>query len=147
MANDIAIGDQYLWVSNKRLISLVSFALEVGCDAATTEREKEYVAKLKHWAEKEYWQGCSFDLQERFPTVEEKKFWSRCFFNIARRIFRREIGNQEIHFWQCGAIGDAYVTARMLTSAIQKLTGASWYPDTEDKTDAQEHYDRINIQA
>ena len=147
MASDISIGEQYLWVANRRLSSLVAFALEVARDDATTEQEKEYVAKLKRWDEKEHWPGCGFDLHERFPTVDEKKFWSRCFFNVARRIFRRELGNQDIHFWQCGAIGDAYVTARMLTSAVQKETETSWHPDTEDKVDAQEYYDRINIQT
>jgi hypothetical protein len=147
MASDISIGEQYLWVANWRLSSLIAFVLEVASDAATTEHEKEYVAKLKNWDEKEHWPGCGFDLHERFPTVDEKKFWSSCFFNMARRIFRREIGNQDIQFWQCGAIGDAYVTARMLTSAIQKETGTSWHPDTEDAADAQEYYDRINIQT
>lgn len=147
MASDISIDDQYLWVSNQRLSSLISFVLEVAENSATSEREKEYVATLKQWDEQEYWPGCGFNLHERFPTVEEKKFWSLCFFNLARRIYLREIGNQEIQFWQCGAIGDAYVAARMLTSAIQKETGTSWHPDTEDKAEAQEYYDRINIKT
>lgn len=147
MASDISIGEQYLWIANRRLGSLITFVLQVASDAATTEQELEYVAKLKLWDEKDHWPGCGFDLQERFPTVDEKKFWSRCFFDVARRIFRREIGNQDIQFWQCGVIGDAYVTARMLTSSIQKETATSWHPDTEDDADAQEYYDRINIQT
>ena len=147
MASDISIGEQYLWVSNRRLSSLIAFALEVAATDATTDAEKEYVNKLKDWDEKEHWPGCGFDLHERFPTVDEKKFWSRCFFNVARRIFRREIGNQDIQFWQCGAMGDAYITARLLTGAVQKETGTSWHPDTEDSADAQEYYDRINIQT
>ncbi|MCP4098393.1 MAG: hypothetical protein GY748_19365 [Planctomycetaceae bacterium] len=147
MASDISIGEQYLWVANRRLSSLIAFVLEVASDDAGTDEEKGYVAKLKKWDETEHWPGCGFDLHERFPTVDEKQFWSRCFFNVARRIFRHEIGNQDIQFWQCGAIGDAYVTARMLTSAIQKETGTSWFPDTEDAADAQEYYDRLNIQT
>ena len=147
MASDISIGEQYLWVSNRRLGSLVSFALEVAADDATTDDEKSYVAKLKNWDDKEHYPGCGFDLHERFPTVGEKKFWSRCFFNVARRIFRREIGNQDIEFWQSGAIGDAYVAARMLTSAVQRETDTSWHPDSKDKADAQEYYNRINIQT
>lgn len=146
MASDISIGEQYLSVANRRLSSLITFVLEVAADAAATEQEKGYVAKLKHWDEKEQWPGCGFALHERFPTVDEKKFWSRCFFNVARSIFRREIGNQDSQFWQCAAIGDAYVTARMLTSAVQKDTGTSWHPDTDDNADAQAYYDRINIQ-
>lgn len=147
MASDISIGEQHLWVANRRLSSLIAFVLEVAVDAATTEHEKKFVAKLKHWNEKEHWPGCGFDLHERFPTVDEKKFWSRCFCKVARRIFRREIGNQDIQFWQCGVIGDAYITARMLTRSVQKETETSWHPDTEGKADAQKYYDRINIQT
>jgi hypothetical protein len=147
MASDISIDEQYLWVANRRLSSLITFVLEVAADAVNTAQEKDYVAKLKLWDETEHWPGCGFDLHERFPTVDEKKFWSRCFFNVARRIFRREIGNQDVLFWQCGAIGDAYITARMLTSAVQKETKTSWHPDTEDTAEAQEYYDRLNIQT
>ena len=146
VTSDISIGEQYLWVANRRLSSLITFALEVAVDAASIDEERMYVAKLKDWDEKEHRPGCGFDLQKRFPTVDEKKFWSRCFFNVARSIFRREIGNQEIQFWQCAAIGDAYITARMLTNVIQKETGTSWHPDTEDTKDAQEFYNRLNIQ-
>jgi hypothetical protein len=147
MSSDISIGEQYLWVANQRLSSLVKFVLEVAADDATTDHEKQYVAKLKKWDEEEHSPGCGFDLHERFPTVDEKKFWSRCFFNVARRIFRREIGNQDLQFWQCGAIGDAYVTGRMLTSSIQKETGTPWYPDSDDARDAQEYYGRLNVQT
>lgn len=147
MASEISIDEQYLWVSNQRLSSLITFVLAVATAAANTAQERDYVAKLRLWDEKEHWPGCGFDLHERFPTVEEKKFWSRCFFNVARRIFRREIGNQDILFWQCGAIGDAYISARMLTCAIQRETGTSWHPDAEDTADAQEYYDRLNIQT
>lgn len=147
MASDISIDEQYLWVANQRLSSLITFVLEVANDTAATDAEREYVAKLKHWDKTGHWPGCGFDLHERFPSVGEKQFWSRCFFDVARRVFRREIGNQEVQFWQCSAIGDAYVTARMLTSAVQNASGTSWYPDREDSRDAQEYYDRINIQS
>ena len=89
VTSDISIDEQYLWVANRRLSSLITFALEVAVDAASTDEERMYVDKLKDWDEKEHWPGCGFDLQKRFPTVDEKKFWSRCFFNVARRIFRR----------------------------------------------------------
>lgn len=147
MATDISIGEQYLWVANRRLSSLVAFVLEVGVLTATNAEEQGYVAKLKNWDKTEHYPGCGFDLNERFPNVDEKKFWSRCFFNVARGIFLREIGQQDVQFWQSAAIGDAYIIARMLTSAIQKETRTSWYPDTDDNADAQEHYDRINIQT
>ena len=47
--------------------------------------------------------------------------------------------------WQPGAIGDAYVTARMLVRAVQEETGTSWQPDIEDAKDAQGQRERINV--
>lgn len=146
MASDISLGEQYLWVANQRLSSLITFVLGVGSDIAATDQEREYVARLKKWDDEQHYPGCGFDLHERFPTIEEKKFWSRCFLTVARRIFRREVGNQDIHFWQCSAIADAYITARMMTNAVRKETDTPWCPDTEDAAEAQEYYDRINIQ-
>lgn len=147
MASDISIGEQYLWVANRRLGALVTFALQVGAELASTDEERSFVAKLQSWNETEHWPGCGFDLNERFPALSEKKFWAKCFFDVARQIFRRQIGNQEIEFWQSGTIGDAYVTARMLCSAIQKEASTSWFPDTEDAKDAHEFYHRLNIQT
>ena len=144
MSSRISIGEQYLNVSNLRLRSLVAFAIQVAKDVARTDEEQGYVAKLQDWDEHEHWPGCDFDLGERFPTLGEKKFWARCFFTVARRIFRRELGNQAVQTWQHSAIGDAYVTARMLVRTVQEETGTSWQPDVEDG-DAQGQSDPINI--
>jgi hypothetical protein len=59
----------------------------------------------------------------------------------------RQLGNQEVTFWQSSAIGDAYVTARMLRWAVCEVENA-WAPDTENSRDADD-YDsgRINIQV
>ena len=48
-----------------------------------------------------------------------KKFWERIFYDVARKIFLRQLGNQEIDSWQASAIGDAYLIFRMLTHAIR----------------------------
>ena len=145
MSSAISSGEQYLNVANRRLRSLVVFALQVGVDLARTDEERGYVTKLETWNEYEHWPGCDFDLDERFPTLSEKKFWAGCFYTVARRIFRRELGNHDIQTWQHSAIGDAYVTARMLVRAVQEETGTSWQPDVEDAKDAQGQSDRINV--
>ena len=145
MSSAILIGEQYLNVANRRLFSLVVFALQVGGEVARTDEERGYVARLKNWDELERYPGCDFDLGKRFPTLGEKKFWAGCFFTVARRIFRREIGDQAVQTWQPSAIGDAYVTARMLVRAVQEETGTSWQPGVEDQEDAQEQSDRIRI--
>ena len=146
MSSDICIGEQYLWVSNQRLRTLVEFVVEVGRDVKSTPAESEFVDRLENWITSEYWAGQSFDLEERFPSIEEKKFWAKCFFDLARKIFLREIGNNQVHFWQAGAIGESYMTGRLICHAVQKQTGQSWYPDTEDGKSAEAYYHRLNIQ-
>ena len=149
MSSSISSGEQYLNVANQRLHSLTAFALQVGADVARTDEERGYVAKLQDWDERERYPGCDFNLNERFPSLNEKKFWARCFFTVARRIFLREIGHQAVQTWQHSAIGDAYVTARMLVRTVQEETGTSWQPDVEPKAedtkDAQEQRERINL--
>ena len=146
MASDIAIGDQYLWVSNQRLRTLVEFVVEVARGLERSTEEDDYVDRLNNWIEHEYWSGLTFDLAERFPTVDEKKFWAKCFFDLGRKIFFREIGNLDADFWQAGAIGESYMTARMLCFAIREQTGDTWYPETEDRKSSQAYFDRLNIQ-
>ena len=53
MASDISTDEQYLWVANRRLRSLIAFVLEVAAEAVNTAQEKDYVAKLKLWDETE----------------------------------------------------------------------------------------------
>jgi hypothetical protein len=91
------------------------------------------------------WPGIGFDLDARYPTIEEKKFWARVFHDVARRIFLRQLGNHEVTHWQSSAIGDAYVTARMLTRAVQEIEQA-WHPETENARDADAlNLGRINV--
>jgi hypothetical protein len=133
-------------VSNQRLSTLIAFALQVGGESARTDEERGWVEKLRQF-EEQAWPGIGFDLDERFPTVEEKKFWARVFHDVARRIFLRQLGNHEVTFWQSSAIGDAYVTARMLTRAVQEVENA-WHPDTENSREADTHYaGRINVRV
>jgi hypothetical protein len=145
LASDISLKDQFLWVSNQRLSALVAFGLQVGGETAGSDEEREWVKKLRQF-EEQAWPGIAFDLNERFPSVEEKKFWARVYHDVARRIFLRQLGSHEVTYWQSSAIGDAYVIARMLTRAVQEVENA-WHPDTENSRDAEAHYaGRIDIQ-
>ena len=120
MASDICFKGQFFWVANRRLSTLIAFALEVGQQKAATREETELVARLRRKRKpKSLFPGCGFDLNERFPTLASKKFWASVFYDVARKIFLRQLGNQEIDFWQASAIGDAYLIARMLTHAIR----------------------------
>jgi len=146
VASDISLKDQFLWVSNQRLSLLIAFALQIAEGTACTDEERGWVEKLR-WFEDQAWPGVGFDLDERFPTVDEKKFWARVFHDVARRIFLRQLGNHEATFWQSSAIGAAYVTARMLTRAVQEVEN-SWRPDTEDTSEGDAYYSgRINVRT
>ncbi len=144
MASDISLKDQFIWVSNQRLSALITFALQLAAETAGKDEERGWVEELRRF-EKQAWPGIGFDLDERFPTVEEKKFWARVFHDVARRIFLRQLGNHEVTFWQSSAIGDAYVTARMLTRAVQEVEN-SWRLETENTREGDDYYSgRINL--
>jgi hypothetical protein len=146
MASDISLKGQFLCVSNQRLSTLIAFALQVGGETARSGPERAWVEGLRGF-EQEAWPGIGFDLDERFPSIEEKKFWARVYHDVARRIFLRQLGNHEVTFWQSSAIGDAYVTARLLTRAVQEVDNA-WAPDTENGQEQDAVYSgRINIRV
>jgi hypothetical protein len=120
MASDISYKDERFWVSNQRLSTLIDFALEVGGRTGLASAEKASVERLRKEDESgQLFPGCSFDLDERFPTVEEKIFWARVFSEVAQDIFLRRLGNHEIDTWQASAICDAKLIARMLEDAVR----------------------------
>jgi hypothetical protein len=134
LSSDIAWKDQFLWVSNAQLFTLVELALQVGNEIARSEAERGSVGRLRQFYQRAY-PGIGFDLDERFPSLDEKKFWARVFHDVARRIFLRQLGNHDVTSWQSSAIGTAYVAARMLTRAVHEIEQA-WHPDTENSREA-----------
>jgi hypothetical protein len=126
VSSEISLKDQSLWVSNVRLGALLVFARAVAAEAARSDQERAWVKSLRQF-EEEAWPGIDFDLEARFPSLEEKKFWAQVYDEVANRIFLRQIGNQAVTSWQSSAIGDAYVIARMLTRAIHE-TEHRWHP-------------------
>lgn len=114
--------DCLLCVANRRLDTLIEFALQVG---AERQMGSEFVAKLQRFRD-EAFPGINFDLKERFPTLEEQKFWATCFFDVAQRIFLRQLGNQDVDTWQAGAITDAHTIARELLSQVRAADPNWW---------------------
>jgi len=109
MSSDICMGEQFVWVSNMELHRLIAFALEIAPARAETPEHRDFIVRLREFYDEQYFPGCSFDLIERFPTIQERKFWAGCFHDVARRIFLRELGSHDISFWQSATIGDAYI--------------------------------------
>jgi hypothetical protein len=146
MASAISLKDQFLYVSNKRLSTLIAFALQVGDETAHSDAERDWVKNLLRF-EEGVWPGIEFDLDKQFPDVEEKKFWARVYVDVSHRIFLRQLGNHDVTFWQSSAIGDAYVIARLLTRAVQEAVGV-WHPDTENTREGDALYTgEINIRV
>jgi hypothetical protein len=127
MSSNIYYENESLWVSNARFRTLIEFALEVGEKCTVSPEEKELVQKLREEADTILFNGCEFDLNERFATVASRKFWARVFFEVSRRIFLRQIGNQETDSWQTSAICDTHWIGRILVRAVQKVE-MGWYP-------------------
>ncbi len=145
MSTVIFLGEQGHYVSNRRFLTLLAFALQVARDAATTGGEALWVENLGEF-EKQKFPGINFDLAERFPDLSEKKFWAQVFRDTARRIFLRQLGNHDITFWQASAISDAYLIAQMLINVVLQ-SEAGWQPDTEDSREAENFFRSEEISA
>jgi hypothetical protein len=146
MSSDISYRGQYFWVANRRLSTLIAFALEVGKRTVGSQEEIEFVQRLRQENHEVLFPGCGFDLEERFPSVTAKKFWARVFFDVARDVFLRRLGNHEIDFWQASAICDAVLVARLLTCAVREAE-PQWFPHSKDVQAAEEfEIGRLNVQ-
>ena len=120
MSSDISYKTEVLWVSNQRFRTLIEFALDVGEKSARSLEEVAFVRLLADDDETALFNGCSFNLDERFQGVAAKKFWAAVFFDVARRIFLRQVGNQDIDSWQPSVICDAHLVGRMLDRAVRE---------------------------
>ncbi len=144
MASEISYQDQFFYVSNMRFSSLIDFALEVGQRSAETDVERTYVSKLKEESNA-FYPGYDFAIEREFPSRDERKFWARVFFDLAYLIFRREIGNQNVTFWQYSTVGDAYLFGRMITRSVQEEEQA-WHPKTLSDIEADIFYQKgVNV--
>jgi hypothetical protein len=95
MASEIHHGNQSHQVSNGRFSSLMEFGLQVADETARSEEERRWIERFRVFKERAF-AGIGLDLNDQFPEVNEKRFWARVYFDVARRIFLRQLGNQEI---------------------------------------------------
>lgn len=144
MASCISYQDQFFYVSNQRFHSLIEFGLEVGQRSAETDVERSHVAGLRERSTA-FYPGYDLAIEQEFPTRDDRKFWARVFFDLAHLIFTREIGNQDVAFWQYSAVGDAYLLGRMITRSVQEEEQA-WYPKTLASVEADAFYQKgVNV--
>jgi hypothetical protein len=144
MASRISYHDQFIYVSNLRFSSLIEFGLEVGEKCAETNIEKSYVSGLKERSGA-FYPGYDFAIESELPSRDERKFWAKIFYDVAHLIFCRQIGNQELTFWQASAIGDAYLLGRMITRSVQEEEQA-WHPKTLASLEAEIYRDQgVNV--
>jgi hypothetical protein len=134
VSSAITLGEQFIYVANRRLSALIGLACEVGGELARDDAENDLVARLREFDETAY-PGIDFHLDEVFSTSSEKKWWARVFHLVARRVFLRGLEDQAIVTWQPSLIGDAYVVARMLTHAVQQVE-PGWHPTIDDPTES-----------
>jgi hypothetical protein len=128
LSSIIFYKDDGLYISNQRFSTILAIALEVGDSIARDSEEGAFVQQLRGWTESEFFNGCDFDLGERFSTTASRKFWATVFFEVARRIFLRKLGNQETDSWQPSAICDTHSIGRLLVRAEGEQTDASEHP-------------------
>jgi len=144
MASAIKYHDQFFYVSNQRFSSLIEFGLEVAEKAAETDAKRSYVAKLRERFAG-FYPGYDLAIEREFPSRDERKFWARVFFDLAHLIFRREVGNHEVTFWQYSAVGDAYLLGRMITRSVQEEE-LGWHPKTMASIEADAfHQKGVNV--
>lgn len=144
MASCISYLDQFFYISNQRFCSLIEFGLEVGQKSAETDVEESYVTGLRVRSGA-FYSGYDLAIEREFPSRDERKFWARVFFDLAHLIFRREIGNQDVAFWQYSAVGDAYLLGRMITRSVQEEELA-WHPKTLASVEADVFYNNgVNV--
>jgi hypothetical protein len=144
MASALSYRDQFFYVSNRRFNSLMEFATEVADRTAATPQERDFISALKKKLP-EFFPGYNFAIEAEFPSRDERKFWARVFFDLSYLIFTRQIGNQDVEFWQASACGDAYLLGRMITRSVQEEE-LGWHPKTIASIEADAFYEKgVNV--
>jgi hypothetical protein len=136
MASAFRYHDQFFYVSNRMFFRLI----ELGLDVGHTDEEKAYVSGLRE-RNASFYPGYDLVIEREFQSREERKFWALVFFDLAYLIFRREIGQHDVTFWQYSTVGDAYLLARMITRSVQEEK-AAWHPKTMAGIESEEFYNK-----
>lgn len=131
MPSEIGGRGYTFFVSTSRLFTLVDFALQIGRAAAKQDSQHSYVNAFWQWRQSAP-KNAPLELDERFPSLDQKKFWAVVFRNVARRIYRRELGDHSVSHWQSRAITDAVNIARLLADEVH-AEEPGWFFETEDE--------------
>jgi hypothetical protein len=110
----VFFGQHAIFVSNRRLTTLVEFVLSTANDQATTEEARAFVDRFDKLQADTFFPGIDIDLL--FTSPSERRFWASAFAELAKRIEHRRIGNPDQHDWRQEAADQATQIARMLVS-------------------------------
>lgn len=116
MSGSFFFGQHRVFVSNRRLTTLVEFVLSTANDRASTEEARAFVDRFDKLYADTFFPGIDIDLEELFPSSSERRFWANAFAELAKRIEQRRIGNSDQHDWRQEAADQASQIAQMLAS-------------------------------
>jgi hypothetical protein len=110
-----------LHVPNREARGLIEFAIDTARSYEDATSNDEEIWRIDDWYEKQFYDGMIIDIAELAPDVASRRFWCRAFFDVARRVFRRELGNREVSFWHIRYICNAVIVGRMLLQAARDI--------------------------
>jgi hypothetical protein len=132
----------HLHVQNREARGLIKFAI----DTARSYEDATNNAELIRYIDYLYYDyNCylmDINVAELFPDITSRRFWCRVFFDVARRVFRRELGNRDASFWQTKYICNAVVVGRMLLQAAKDINPKWEGPVPLDWADEEAWYER-----
>ena len=134
MTSALKYKDYIFFVANMRFSSLIGLALDVGQTMASNAEEESFCIDLAYKNENKFFNGYSFSIEKEFPQIAQQKFWAKVFHELAQRVFLRQIGNQEIEYWQASFIGDCHLIVRLLLEAIRTHEPGWCYENTNGLT-------------
>jgi len=117
MAGAFSSKDQHHFVSNKRFIALMEWAIEVAPEI-NDPKAFDHISKMQREYENRYSICTDIDFEKEF-NKDEQIFWSKVFQVVAHKLFNRSLGSIETNDWRPSAIADAFTVSHML----QKLAG------------------------
>jgi hypothetical protein len=111
----------HLHVPNRVARGLIEFAIDTARSYEDATSNPEETRRITDWYEEQFFDGMLIDIAELFPDIASRRFWCRAFFDAARRVFRRELGNQDVSFWQTEYICNAVIVGRLLLQAAEDI--------------------------
>ena len=111
----------HLRIQNREARGLIEFAIDTARSYEVAASDDAEIRRVSDWYEAEFWDGMQVNFAELFPDIASRRFWCRAFFDTARRVFRRELGNRDVSFWQARYLCNAGILGRMLLQAAKDI--------------------------